>query len=158
MGGITGNIIFQGKMSDGNAWNFWYSVDWAQINMAKAIANEVINGSATTLNPLYYNQNGIDRLQNRVRQVAVQGVTAGLGNGQVISTKLPVQQFLANYNAGLYNGSIVINAEPFSEYVAQNPADYGAGKYAGLSCIWIPQLPFLNIFFNLQATTLVVSG
>lgn len=126
--------------------------------MARAIANEVINGSASSLNPLYYNQNGIDRLQNRVRQVATQGVAAGLGNGQVISTKLPIQQFLANYNAGLYNGQIVINAEPFLTYVGENPNDYGAGKYSGLSCIWIPQLPFLNIFFNLQATTLVVSG
>ena len=157
-GGISGNIIFQGKLSDGNAWNFWYSVDWAQVNMARAIANEVINGSASSLNPLYYNQNGIDRLQNRVRQIAVSGIASGLGNGQVISTKLPVAQFLANYNAGLYNGQIVINAEPFLTYASENPADYGNGKYAGLSCIWIPQLPFLNIFFNLQATTLVVSG
>lgn len=154
-GGVAGNIVFQGKMSDGNQWNFWYSVDWAQINMSLALANEVINGSATTLNPLYYNQNGIDRLQNRVLAVARQGVSAGLGNGQVIGTKLPIEQFLANFNAGAYAGQIVVNAEPFAVYTRENPSDYGIGKYAGLSAVWIPQLGFQNIFFNLLATTLV---
>lgn len=154
-GGVSGNILFQGLMSDGNFWNFWYSVDWAQINMAQALANEVINGSANSVNPLYYNQDGINRLQNRVVKVANQGVSSGLGNGQVIATKLPVADFLANYNAGAYAGQIVINAEPFVAYSNENPNDYGIGKYAGLSCIWIPQLPFLSIYFNLTATTLI---
>jgi hypothetical protein len=155
-GGISGNIIYQGKMSDGNFWNFWYSVDWAQINMGQAIANEVINGSASSLNPLYYNQAGINRLQNRVLQVANQGVAAGIGNGQVIATKLPAATFMANLNAGAYAGKIVVNAEPMQVYSAENPNDYAQGKYAGISCVWIPQLPFLNIFFNLEATTLLI--
>ncbi len=154
-GGITTDILFQGKMSDGNFWNFWYSVDWAQINMDLALANEVINGSATSINPLYYNQAGIDRLQNRAARVAQQGISYGLGNGQVLLTKLPADEFLTNYNAGLYGGKIVINAEPFAVYARENPSDYSLGKYAGISAIWIPQLPFLNIFFNLQATTLI---
>jgi len=157
-GGISGNIIFQGKMSDGNFWNFWYSVDWAQTEMGQALANEVINGSSNNLNPLYYNQDGINRLQNRVVQVANQGVTAGLGNGQVIATKLPIAQFLANYNSGTYAGQIVINAEPFLPYTSENPSDYGIGRYAGLSCVWIPQLPFLNIIFNLNAATLITGA
>ena len=155
-GGISGNIIYQGKMSDGNFWNFWYSVDWAQINMSLAIANEVINGSASSLNPLYYNQAGIDRLQNRVVNVANRGVTSGIGNGQVIATKLPVATFMANLNAGAYAGQIVVNAEPMQVYANENPNDYVAGKYAGISCVWIPQLPFLNIFFNLEATALLI--
>lgn len=157
-GGVSGNILFQGKMSDGNFWNFWYSVDWAQINMNLALANEVINGSATNLNPLYYNQAGINRLQNRAVQTAAQGVAAGLGNGQVIATKLPIEQFLANYNAGNYAGQIVVNAEPFLPYSEENPDDYGIGRYAGLACVWIPQNPFLNIVFNLMATTLITGG
>lgn len=155
-GGISSNIIYQGKMSDGNFWNFWYSVDWAQINMGQALANEVINGSATSLNPLYYNQAGINRLQNRVMRVATQGVAAGLGNGQVVATKLPVAQFIANYNAGAYAGQIVVNAEPMQAYANENPNDYAIGKYAGISCIWIPQLPFLNVYFNLLATDILV--
>lgn len=157
-GGISSNIIFQGLMSDGNFWNFWYSVDWMQVQTKLALANEVINGSASSVNPLYYNQQGINRLQNRAVRVAQQGVSAGLGNGQVISTQLPVNDFLANYNAGAYNGQIVINAEPFLTYSSENPNDYGIGRYAGLSCIWIPQNPFLNVFFNLQATTLITGG
>lgn len=154
-GGITTDILFQGKMSDGNFWNFWYSVDWAQINMDLALANEAINGSASSINPLYYNQQGIDRLQNRAAAVAKNGISYGLGNGQILLTKLTAAQFQTNYNAGLYAGKIVINAEPFASYAASNPSDYGIGKYAGISAIWIPQLPFLNIFFNLTATTLI---
>lgn len=154
-GGITNAILFQGKMSDAKFWNFWYSVDWAQINMDLALANEVINGSATSLNPLYYSQQGIDRLQNRAAQVAKQGISYGLGTGQIVLTKLSAQQFATNIDNGLYNGQIVINAEPFSIYTAENPSDYGIGKYAGIACKWIPQLPFLNIIFDLQATTLI---
>lgn len=154
-GGISTAIVFQGKMSDGNFWNFWYSVDWAQINMDLALANEVINGSATSINPLYYNQDGINRLQNRAAQVAAQGVGYGLGNGQIILTKLPIAQFLQNYNNGDYAGQIVINAEPFLTYARENPSDYGQGRYAGIACIWIPQLNFLNIIFDLQASTLI---
>jgi len=155
-GGISSNIVFQGKMSDGNFWNFWYSVDWAQINMGQAIANEVIVGSASSLNPLYYNQQGINRLQNRVLAVANSGVSAGLGNGQVVATQLPIAQFLANLNAGNYAGQIVVNAEPMQAYANENPNDYGIGKYAGLSCVWVPQLPFLNVYFNIEATTLLI--
>lgn len=154
-GGVSGNILFQGDMSDGNSWNFWYSVDWAQINIDLNVSNEIINGSATSLNPLYYDQPGIDRLQNRAVQTAKTGVSSGLGNGQVVATKLPIQQFLANYNSGLYDGQIVINAEPFVAYSQENPSDYGIGKYAGLSAIWIPSRGFKNIFFALNATTLI---
>lgn len=146
-------IIKQGQMSDGNPWNFWYSVDWMQINSQIAISNEVINGSATTLNPLYYDQDGIDRLQNRVTQVGNQAVSYGLALGQVISTRLPIAQFLKNFNAGQYAGQMVINAEPFDTYVVENPSDYAVGKYAGLACVYPPLRGFLNIFFNLQAVT-----
>lgn len=155
-GGISSNIIFQGKLSDGNIWNFWYSVDWAQIQMQLALANEVINGSASSINPLYYNQAGINRLQNRVVKVAQQGVSAGVGNGTIVATKLTSDKFYANLNAGVYAGKIVINAEPFLEYANLNPNDYAQGRYAGLTCVWIPQLPFLNIVFNLLATDLLV--
>lgn len=154
-GGITSNIIYGPTMSDGQDWNFWYSVDWAQINMAQALANEVINGSASSLNPLYYNQLGINRLQNRVAQVAKNGVSYGLGNGSVVLTKLSTAQFALNYANGDYANKIVINAEPFATYTSENPNDYGVGKYGGLSCIWIPQLGFRSVIFNLQATTLV---
>jgi len=157
-GGISNNILFQGKLLSGLGWNFWYSTDWVQVQSALALANEVINGSATSINPLYYEQDGVDRLQNRVIQVFNQGVQYGLGNGQVQATKLPTQQFLQNYNANLYAGQLVVNAEPFLTYAANNPSDYGLGRYAGLTGIWIPKGGFLQVFFNIQATTLIVTS
>ena len=154
-GGISSNIIYGPTMANGDDWNFWYSVDWAQINMAQALANEVINGSASAINPLYYNQDGINRLQNRVAQVAGNGVSYGLGNGQVVLTKLSTADFVTNLNAGTYAGQIVINAIPFQQYAVEKPNDYAIGKYSGLTCQWIPQLGFRSIVFNLQATELV---
>lgn len=153
-GGLpSNNIVFQGNMMDGNPWNFWYSVDWMQINSAIALSNETINGSATSLNPLYYDQDGIDRLQNRLIQTGNQAVTYGLALGQVVATKLPINQFLTNFNSGLYTGQLVINAEPFNAYVAENPSDYSVGKYAGFAAVYPPLRGFLNIFFNLTAVT-----
>lgn len=156
-GGISTNIIYQGKMSDGNFWNFWFAVDWAQVQMGQAIANEVILGSASGTNPLYYNQAGINRLQNRVISQAKIGVGAGVGNGTVVLTQLDAATFQANLNAGIYAGQIVVNAEPFASYTAANPSDYAQGRYAGLTCVWIPQLPFLNVIFNLLATDLLIA-
>ncbi|EMD3913601.1 hypothetical protein VQ345_004778 [Salmonella enterica] len=46
-------------------YNYWYSVAWCAINLELDLANEVINGSNTTVNPLYYDQQGIGRLQRR---------------------------------------------------------------------------------------------
>lgn len=154
-GGITSNILFQGYMSDGNDWNFWYSTDWIQVQGKLALANEVINGSASSVNPLYYNQQGINRLQKRVVQVASNGVAYGLGNGQVIQTKLSTTDFLANYNAGLYADQIVVNAEPFTTYTSENPNDYGLGVYGGITVLWVTQLGFKQIILNIQATNII---
>lgn len=156
-GGISSNILFQGKLLSGLPWNFWYSTDWVQIQSATALANEIINGSATSVNPLYYDQPGINRLQNRILKVFNQGVQNGLGNGRVVSTQLPIAQFLQSYNAGVYDGQLVVNAEPFLAYSAEHPGDYAIGKYAGLFGIWIPGRGFQNVFFNIQATDLIVA-
>jgi hypothetical protein len=150
------NIVFQGLMQDGNQWLFWYSADWFQINSAQALANEVINGAQPGGNPLYYNQDGINRLQNRLVQTARQAVSAGLANGQVIATQLPFATFQANYNAGAYEGMIPINAEPFAVYNQENPNDYRIGKYGGLAAVYTPTLGFMNIDFALNITNLLI--
>lgn len=157
-GGLSNTIVFQGYLSDGNQWQFWYSSDWAQINISQALANEIINGAPNGPNPLQYNQQGIDRLQLRTLQVLNTAVASGLAQSTnpPILTKLPTTQFAQNINAGLYADQIVVNAEPFLTHVTLNPSNYRQGLYSGLSCLYIPQLNFINLVFNLQVTNILV--
>ena len=155
-GGLTNDMLKFGQLCDGNPFNFWYSADWAQINLDLNLANEVINGSNTGLAPLYYDQDGVNRLQNRARQTLATGVAYGLGIGTIKLYQLPAAVFAANYENGLYVGQIALNAEPFLVYSAENPGDYGIGKYAGLACVWTPSRGFKQVFFNLTVTNLIV--
>ena len=156
-GGLPSNkILFQGNMADGNPWNYWYATDWLNINGHLNLANEVINGSATSINPLYYNQAGINRLQKRLVQTVNTSISVGLGNGLVKVTSLPFAQFIANANSGAYVGYIVVNAEPFLAYSAENPSDYAIGRYAGLSVLFTPNRGFLQVIIGLQVTNIIV--
>ncbi|ECC3814916.1 hypothetical protein AIE71_03110 [Salmonella enterica subsp. enterica] len=128
-GGISNTILVKGVTSDGNDMTYWYSVDWVQINVDMQLANTVINGSNNPINPLYYNQDGVDRLQ----QVA-QGV------------------FNTGVSYGLVNGKPVVNAVPFRQYIKANPNDYGIGRYAGLSASYTPMRGFVEIIFNINVT------
>ncbi|ECC8734484.1 hypothetical protein DLB77_19265 [Salmonella bongori] len=128
-GGISNTILVKGVTSDGNDMTYWYSVDWVQINVDMQLANTVINGSNNPINPLYYNQDGVDRLQ----QVA-QGV------------------FNTGVSYGLVNGKPVVNAVPFRQYIKTNPNDYGIGRYAGLSASYTPMRGFVEIIFNINVT------
>ena len=47
-GGISANILIGGNTMDGNPFNYWYSVDWVQINLSVALTAALINGSTTT--------------------------------------------------------------------------------------------------------------
>lgn len=155
-GGVpSAMIVKQGQMSDGNPWNFWYAGDWANLNCKVALANEVINGSNSTINPLYYNQPGINRLQRRCLQTLGQAISNGLGNGTLTATALPTAQFTTNYNNGVYLGQIVVNAEPYTNYTQENPDNYGLGIYGGLTCVFTPLRGFLQVIFNLEVTDLV---
>ena len=73
-----------------------------------------------------------------------------------LEAALPAAVFAANYENGLYVGQIALNAEPFLVYSAENPGDYGIGKYAGLACVWTPSRGFKQVFFNLTVTNLIV--
>lgn len=151
-GGISNTILIQGENLDGTPANVAYSIDWQQIQLNLDLSNTVINGSNTTLNPLYYNQNGIDRLQAVAANTAARGIATGLSLGQVILTQLDPTIFAQNLSAGLYAGNFVINAVPFATYVAQNPSDYSQGLYGGFQASFVPQYGFKRIVFNLQAT------
>src|SRR6185437_5160638 len=87
-GGITNTILLWGTTMDGRDFTYWYSVDWMQINVDLNIANAVINGSNNPLNPLYYDQNGINRLQDVTAQTVASAITFGLATGTVTKTAL----------------------------------------------------------------------
>ncbi len=132
-GGISNTLISVGKGSDGNPVNYWYAVDWVTINSDLNISNYIINGSNNPTNPLYYNQNGINRLQG----VAQSTMSTGISYGLILSP-------------------VTVNAVPFNQYVAINPSDYSIGRYAGLSVSFTPQNGFSNIIYNINVTSLVL--
>ena len=154
-GGLSNTILYWGDVLTGEDFSWWYSADWAQLNCDQTAANIVINGSNNPLNPLYYNQSGIDQLQDGIVGVVNSAVSYGLAAGSVTRTTLDPVTFSNNLAAGVYAGQNVINAVPFSTYVAQNPNDYAIGKYAGISVVYIPQNGFKQIVFNLDITNLL---
>lgn len=154
-GGLSNKMLVAGHMLDGNPFNYWYSVAWAAINLELDLANEIINGSNTNTNPLYYDQQGIDRLQNRALKTLRNGISYGLILGRVIGAKLIQSDFNTEYEKGTYAGNAVINAVPFSSYTSLNPSDYPAGKYSGLSAVMTPRRGFESITFNVNVTNFV---
>lgn len=154
-GGLSNKMLVAGHMLDGNPFNYWYSVAWTAINLELDLANEIINGSNTNVNPLYYEQNGIDRLQRRALKTLRNGISYGLILGRVIGTGLTQQDFNTEYEKGTYAGNAVINAVPFANYTSLNPSDYAAGKYAGLSAVMTPRRGFESITFNVNVTNFV---
>ena len=154
-GGISNTMIKWGTMCDGNPFNYWYSVDWMQINVDLNIANEIINGSNNSLAPLYYDQPGIDRLQIRSQSTATQGVNSGLALGPVTATALTPQAFVQLLTGGNAPIGVLVNAVPFVTYVTQNPNDFPQGKYSGLSIAYTPARGFTTIVFNINVSNFV---
>lgn len=154
-GGLSNKMLVAGHMLDGNPFNYWYSVAWTAINLELDLANEIINGSNTTVNPLYYEQRGIERLQKRALKTLRNGISYGLILGRTIGTDLSQDDFNAEYEKGTYAGNAVINAVPFSNYTSLNPSDYADGKYNGLSAVMTPRRGFESITFNVNVTNFV---
>lgn len=151
-GGISNTILIDGKTLNGTPMNVAYSIDWVQIQSNQAISNAVINGSNNPLSPLYYNQNGIDRLQAVVVQVGNLAIASGLALGQVIQVDLDPTEFATNVGLGVYAGNFVVNCVPFDIYTALNPADYANQLYGGIQVAYTPQYGFETIVFNLNVT------
>ena len=134
-GGISNTIILWGTTEDGHDFTYWYSVDWVQINSDEMISNAIINGSNNPQNPLYYDQNGINRLQ-AVEQVVMNNAIA----------------------FGLALAPVTVTATPFATYVSQNPTDYPAGIYRGLAVSYTPQRGFIQIVFYVNVTSFPAAG
>lgn len=154
-GGITNTILFWGTTMDGRDFTYWYSVDWSQINVDQALAATVINGSNNPSNPLYYNQDGINRLQAAAVQQMGNAITYGLALGTLVQTALSAADFQNAINEGTYAGQVVVNAEPFVSYTASNPNDYKAGKYGGISIAYTPARGFIQIVVNINVSDFV---
>lgn len=151
-GGISNTILLYGTTADGNDFQFWYSVDWVQIQADLQLSNAVINGSNNAVAPLQYNQAGINFLQAVLVQLMTSAVTYGLALGTVVSTKLDAVTFNENVENGDYAGQVVVNADPFNSYVQENPDAYGEGLYGGFTIVYTPARGFKNIVLNLNAT------
>lgn len=156
-GGISNACLFWGTTMDLRDFTYWYSVDWVQINEDIAISNEIINGSNNPINPLYYNQDGINRLQGRAAKVMGSGVQDGLVLGTVVQTSLTAAELAKAIDNGDFAGKAAINAQPFVAYTSAQPSDYKNGKYAGLTAIYTPARGFTQIIFNLNVTDFVAA-
>lgn len=154
-GGLTQNLMFKGHTKDGKAFNYWYSVDWFSINVALNLTNAVFNGSNTKGNPLYYNQDGINRLEQVVYSTAATAISYGLFLGNPKQYQYSPDVFNAKYNEGDFAGQLAINAVPFTTYTTLNPLDYAARTYGGFTAVVIPLNGFEHIIFNLNATQFV---
>jgi hypothetical protein len=132
-GGITNTILKWGTTMDVREATYWYSVDWVQINIHLALANEIINGSNNPINPLYYDQQGVDRLTARAQATMNEAITDGLA---------------------LSPATVV--AVPFYFYVTNNPSDYRTGTYNGLAVTYTPKRGFTSITFNINVTDFIV--
>lgn len=154
-GGLSNVIILWGTTMDVRPFNYWYSTDWAQINIDLAIANAVINGSNNPANPLDYNQNGIDRLQMVGASTLASGVTYGLILGRVVQSALDGPSFGAALDDGDFAGQAAINAIPFVPYNKANPSDYKNGVYNGFAVVMTPLRGFEQITFNVTVTDFV---
>lgn len=154
-GGISNLMVVNGTMADGNPVNYWYSVDYAQINGQRVLAAAVINGSNNPLAPLDYDQPGINTLELAVQGMAAQMVSYNLAVGPVTAYSLTAAAFTALLESGNAPLGVLINAVPFVSYVALNPSDYPIGKYAGISMSYTPARGFQNIVFNIGVANFI---
>lgn len=154
-GGISNTILLWGMTMDLRDFTYWYSVDWVQIEVDLEVANAVINGSNNPINPLYYNQPGIDRLQAVAAQVMDNGVTFGLVLGSTVQTSLDGPDLSNALNAGIYEGLTVVNAVPFLRYSEENPGHYKIGEYDGFAIAYVPARGFIHIIFNVNVSDFV---
>jgi len=152
IGNVSGTILIGGNNMDGNPFNYWYSVDWVQINVMIAITAALIAGSNNPANPIYYNQAGINALQQVAISVMAQGLGAGLVLNPIKALTLSAVAWAAALDADTFGSYTAINADPFPSYVTENPSDYNSGLYKGFSILYVPLRGFAQITFNVTVS------
>jgi hypothetical protein len=155
-GGISTSTINGGKTLDGHDFSYWFEVDFVVIQSHLQLANYIINNGANNkVNPLGYNQDGIDRLQD-VEVAFMQSACAfGVAQGTVVAAGLTPPQLTTALNNGTYEDQNVINCIPFVPYQALEPDDYAEGLYRGMTVVFIPQAFFQQIQVTLLVENLI---
>lgn len=154
-GGLTGTFLYWGTTMDLHDFTWWYSIDYMQIQAQLALANAVINGSNNPLNPLDYDQDGINRLQSVLAGVVTTAIIVKLATGTLIQTELDGPSFGQALSSNSFTNQAVVNAVPFVPYTTANPSDYAIGKYAGFSIVYIVARGFIHIVLNIVATDFI---
>lgn len=157
-GGISTAIQLWGTMLDGNDFTYWYAADWAQLQADLRLSNAIINGSNNPENPIYYDQYGVNRLQDVIVNMLRDAVAFGLANGNVGRAALDGPAFAEALDNDEFVDVNVCNAVPFITYVTENPGDFPLGKYGGLSVVFIPQRGFKQIVFNINITSFLAAA
>lgn len=157
-GGISTAMMMPGTTMDGRDFTYWFSVDWVLINGDVNIANDVINGSNDPINPLYYDQDGINREQGVLSATVNSAISFGMVLGPVVQTALDGDELKAALQAGTYAGKTVVNAIQFMTYSEENPGHYKIGLYQGFSVTFVPKRGFANITVNITVSDFVVSA
>ena len=155
-GGISFTMVYDGVTLDGHDYfNWWYTIDWIQIEVNLNLSNAIINGSNNPLAPLYYNQDGINYLEVVLFHTMQSAQTFGMVLGKIEMTGYDGPDLTAAINGGQFAGKCNVNAVPFLNYTLANPGDYKIGEYDGLSTLFIPARGFIHILVNVVATDLV---
>jgi hypothetical protein len=155
-GGVDFYMVYQGVTADDNDYfNWWFTIDWVQININLDVSNAVINGSNNPLAPLYYDQDGINVLLSVLAGTMTRGVQLGMVLGRVVQTELDPGTLQRTIYAGTFAGQCDCNAVPFLTYTQMNPSDYKEGEYDGLSTIFIPRRGFIHILITVVASQIV---
>ncbi|KWB16506.1 hypothetical protein WL32_28240 [Burkholderia cepacia] len=139
--GLTNTLLKGNTYASGDFFEYWYASDATAIRVHLALANAIVNGNANALNPLKYDQRGIERLQ----QVAQSTIDALVAAGVLQA-------------ANQTTGTGIVSAVDFLTYTNQNPSDYRAGLYRGLSVTIIPSRGFTHVTFNMAVSDLVNSA
>jgi hypothetical protein len=156
-GGLSDNMVAYGRTLDGNDFTWWYAADWLQLQSDRSLSAAVINGSNNPLNPLYYDQPGVNTLQDVEYQVLSNGISYGLLTGTVARAALDGPAFQVQLDAGAYEDQDVVNAVPFITYTTENESNYQEGIYGGLQVVAIPNRGFTQIILNLNVSNLISS-
>jgi hypothetical protein len=155
-GGIAYNIVYEGVTRDGyDYFNWWWTIDWVQINVNLNLSNAIINGSNNALAPLYYNQPGINFLETVLFNTMNSAATFGMVLGRLTMTELDGPALINAINQGTFAGQCDVNAVPFINYALANPGHYKIGEYDGLSTLFIPARGFIHILVLITASSLV---